>query len=114
MSEKQPTKQEMQARDEFDAQRQAKYQHDLDLTHSMGDPMTDPSAGDPPAAVTDHGERLGTVPVTRNAVADMAQAEQEGLDAAKNDEPSKAEKASARPPRASAADAERGKTKMNA
>ena len=37
------------------------------------------------------------VPVTRNAVADHAQAEQEGIEAAKDSEPSKAEKAASKP-----------------
>lgn len=60
-------------------------------THLV-DPMTHPSSGDPPAAMTPEGERLGAVPVTRNAVADMEQAKQEGIAAGREHAPTKAEK----------------------
>jgi hypothetical protein len=66
----------------------------MDRQAHLIDPMTHPSSGDPPADVTAQGERLGVIPVTRNAVADHAQAEQEGLDAAKSGSKTKAEKQS--------------------
>lgn len=62
-------------------------------THLV-DPMTHPSSGDPPVGMTPNGDRLGAAPLTRNAIADTEQAKQEGLEAAKSHEPTKAEKAS--------------------
>jgi hypothetical protein len=113
MTEKQPSKKEQQAIDEFHQGRADRAAARQDRMSHLVDPMTDPSSGDPPAAVTDQGERLGAVPVTRNAVADNEQAKQEGLAAAKSGEPSKAEQASHRPPRQSADDMVKGKTKAN-
>jgi hypothetical protein len=106
------TKKEQAAIDEFHAGRADRYQAEVDKRSHLVDPMTDPSLGDPPPAVTDYGERLGAVPVTRNAIADTAQAEQEGLDAAESKAPTKAEKASDQPLRASAKDVEQGKSKL--
>lgn len=93
------TKAEQHAKDE-----QAAEQHRMDgiaaeqdrQTHLV-DPLTHPSSGDPPPAISPAGDRLGTVPVTRNAVADTEQAKQEGLDAAEKNQPTKAEKAKAKP-----------------
>jgi hypothetical protein len=88
------SKKEREAIDEFHQGRAERSQAEIDKRSHLVDPMTDPSSGDPPAAISEHGERLGTIPVTRNAVADTEQAKQEGLDAAKQNEPTKAEKAS--------------------
>jgi hypothetical protein len=107
------SKKEQQAIDEFNQGRAERAEQRRGRLSHLVDPMTDPSSGDPPPAVTDQGERLGAVPVTRNAVADTEQAKQEGLDAAKSGEPSKAEQASHRPPRQSADDMAKGKTKAN-
>jgi hypothetical protein len=105
-------REEMEARAEFDANRAEKYQAEIDKRSHLVDPLTDPSSGDPPAGISDQGDRLGTIPVTRNAVADTAQAEQEGLDAAGKQAPSKAEKASKAKPRRSAKQVEAGKSKL--
>lgn len=96
MSEKRPTKAEREAKEANAAheKRLADDQHAKYLTSHMGDPMTDPSAGDPPPAISDAGDRLGTIPVTRNAVADTEQAKHEGLQAAEQGSPTKAEKQS--------------------
>ena len=76
------------------AQRLAELERERARQTHLVDPLTHPSSGDPPAAISPEGDRLGAVPMTRNAVADNEQARQEGLDAAKQNEPSRAEKAS--------------------
>lgn len=83
-------KQESLSRDE-------QYQRDQDRLTHLVDPLTDPSSGDPPPAISADGERLGAIPLTRNAVADTEQAKKEGLDAAEHHAPTKAEKQSATP-----------------
>ncbi len=93
------TKAERAAKAEEEAgQRRADaQQQEQDRQTHLVDPLTHPSSGDPPPAVSKAGDRLGAVPMTRNAVADHEQAKAEGLEAAKQHEPTKAEKASAKP-----------------
>lgn len=88
------TKKEQREINDVHEQRVARSQEEMDKRFHLTDPLTDPSNGDPPPAISPEGDRLGTVPVTRNAVADMEQAKQEGLKAAEHDEPTKAERAS--------------------
>lgn len=65
---------------------------EIDRQTHLVDPRTHPSSGDPPPALTPQGERLGAVPMTRNAIADTEQAKQEGLDAAEQGSKTKAQK----------------------
>lgn len=88
------TKKEQKAIDEFNQGRADRAEQEMDKRTHLVDPLTDPSSGDPPPAIGRQGDRLGAVPVTRNAVADTEQAKAEGLEAAKQNEPTKAEKAS--------------------
>lgn len=78
-------------------QRQNRLDAEQDRLTHLVDPLTHPSSGDPPPAISPAGDRLGTVPVTRNAVADQEQAKAEGLEAAEQHEPTKAERESAQP-----------------
>lgn len=91
------TKAERQA-EEAAAQRRADaLEIERDRQTHLVDPLTHPSSGDPPPAISEAGDRLGAVPMTRNAVADTRQAEQEGLEAAKRNQPTKAEKQASKP-----------------
>jgi hypothetical protein len=62
MSEKQPTKAEQEAVNEFHAGRAERAQAEIDRQSQLIDPMTHPSSGDPPYGVTPEGDRMGTAP----------------------------------------------------
>ena len=91
------TKSEQQAAADAAQRRMDQQQVEADRQTHLVDPLTHPSSGDPPPAISPAGDRLGAVPMTRNAVADLEQAKQEGLEAAEKNQPTKAEREASKP-----------------
>jgi regulator of protease activity HflC (stomatin/prohibitin superfamily) len=70
-----------------DQRRQDAVQAEADRQTHLVDPMTHPSSGDPPPAMTPAGERLGAIPVHANAQAELARLQEEGRQQAHSEQP---------------------------
>ena len=60
------TKSEQQAAADAAQRRMDQQQVEADRQTHLVDPLTHPSSGDPPPAISPAGDRLGAVPMTRN------------------------------------------------